>query len=224
MSNFSHHFEPKKSKESVFVHQRNGSDCGILLNTKIYDLNKSGTKYVAVGLNKDFEPCVKIGGRKSYVVLTENEWKTLVEYQGCILNYFYSQDEYNSLEDFEKLKVFFEKISDNGCGEDIRLTKIFKNESYVYLGCETVSNLFQLTPLIDNTLERLNKQQFQNYLNAFRSSLGRSTTTTTTYGSDVVNAIYSVLLTRKDYYCENDSIMMELVLLHPLLLEQKLKI
>lgn len=191
------------------------NECSVILNARILNLNKCGSKYIGVGLSANFEPCVKIGGNKGFITLAENEWKLLLDYQGCILNHFYSQGDCMDVIEFEGVKIFFEELDLQG--DTVRLTKFFKNNHFVYLGLETVCNLWQLLPLINNRIDALKKQQFGKYFNTFRTSLTRD------YG-DMVNTVFNVLMSRNNQCNENDSTMMELVLLYPNLLEEKLKL
>lgn len=190
----------------------------VTINNRLFNLNKSGSKFVGIGLNSSFEPCVKIAGNKGIsVTLTEVEWTALLDYQGCILNYFYSQEEPANPIEFDSdkrvnFKIFFETMGQ----DNIRLVKIFKTGYYIYLGCETVSNLWQLLPLINNRLEMLKKLQFKSYFNTFQSTLNRN-------NGDLLDTIYCVLLSRKDQWNDNDTSMMELVLIYPDLLREKLE-
>lgn len=208
-----------KSKSNEFFqfpleeHEKNDNDSNVVFNIRMCHLNKSGSKYVSVGFNMNFEECVKISGNKGFLVLSEREWKTLLNYQACILNYFYSKDEdYSSPLEFEEVKIFFEKMDEN-----IHLIKIFKNGFYVYLGCETVHNLFQLTPFINQKICSLKKQHFGEYFNTFKSSLNYKC-------GNILDTVYNVLLSRKDQCNENDLAMMELVLVYPTFTNNKLKL
>ena len=63
-----------------------------VLNSKIYYLNNSSTKFLIVGLSlSDFSPKIVIGGKNGFsICLSEHQWQNFLEYQGVVANYFHS--------------------------------------------------------------------------------------------------------------------------------------
>lgn len=176
-----------------------------------YPLNKSITKYVCIGLNvEDFSPSIKISGNKSAsVIFNEHEWNELLNYQGIITNNLYQLEIYMEPLSFANVEIYFEDIDGQ------KVLKIKKNEVYIYLGKDSVFNLWQLIPLLEKRLTLLKNQQFKQYLSVFKNSYVSNE-------DDIINKIYDVLV-RQDSSSENACAVMELVISYPEVLERRIK-
>lgn len=176
-----------------------------------YPLNKSINKYMCIGLStEDFNPCIKLSGNKGIsILLSENEWREILVYQGIITNNLFSSETRWEPLEFGDISIYFEKIRDEN------LLKIKKNGFYLYLGRETVCNMWQLIPLLEKRLIFLKNQQFKQYFSIFKNSYANN-------GGDIVNKIFEVLSAQENP-SENVCTIMEMVILHPSILERKIK-
>lgn len=129
-----------------------------LLNHRVYALNKSNTKFVAVGLrpHSGFNPVIHIFGVKTEgVVFDEQEWKELVEQQVCLVKYFSTRE----------LDVLPPKISQKTIKyQTIRGDKVLairdERGIEVFLGQSSVYELLDLVGLIDYRVEILKGLDF----------------------------------------------------------------
>lgn len=175
-----------------------------------HTLNKSVCKYICIGLSvEDFNPCIKISGSKgAAIVLNESEWRELLIYQGVITSRLFLSDTREEPLEFGNIGVHFENIN----GENV--LKIKKNSFYLYLGKETVNNLWQLIPILEKRFTLLKNQQFKQYFSIFKNNYANC-------GGGIINKIYEVLCT-EDNSIENACAVLELAVSHPLLLERKI--
>lgn len=179
--------------------QRNTVEAGAVVQNKVrppyptlllqrtYPLNKSRTKFATVGLScsGSFGAVVVIHGQKNdWMLLDEVEWKTLCEYQSII------RSNYCSGGDFQQQpvvinsskRICFQKI---GANKVILLQELCGSE--VYLGIESVVELWELLSLIDYRKEVLKSLEFPKfYCNIIRGVASLS--------GDCKNNIESVLL------------------------------
>lgn len=184
-----------------------------IINSKQYSLNKSNTKFVNIGLlvEKNFEPCIEFSGQKQQsVVMSEEDWKILLQYQGVIANYLCSSATYREpIIDLQNITIHFEVINQTP------IMKIKKNESYVYMGNETACNLWHQIPLIEYRLNILYKQKFELYFNIFKCSLLEE--------KNCLQKVYDTLSPEENQNSENVCTMLEFLLINPELMEEKLK-
>lgn len=176
-----------------------------------HPLNKSVNKYICVGLSvDDLSPCIKISGNKGVsILLNESEWRELLEYQGVIINNLYLSDSRWEPLEFASIKLYFETVK----GENV--LKIVKNGFYIYLGRETVNNLWQLTPLLEKRLTLLKNQEFKQYFSILKNNYANAE-------GSIVNKIFEVLSIQENA-SENACAIMELAISHPTILECKIK-
>lgn len=173
-------------------------------------MNNSKSKYVTVGLSYDFQfqPCITLGGNKTFpIVLSEFDWKELLQYQGLLANYFHSEESFPS-EDFSSFTISFEKYNDN------KFIKI-KNRrgNYVCIGSESLTQLWSIVPLINFRFDSLKKLDFQKYFNTKLSA-------TSFRNGDICQQILTAAVpTATNNDTENVNTIMELVYLHPTLPE-----
>lgn len=183
-----------------------------LLNSKIFYLNNSSSKFVCVGIGlNDFLPQIVIGGQNSFkIFLNEEEWKSLLQYQGVLVNYFSSFDSYTTPVQFGNITIYFEKF--NQCP----ILKIQKNGGqYICLSGNSMEKLWELQEIIDYRIEMIKKQEFQKYFSIFQS---------TTVRFDLFQSnIYNIINPHQNPNSENVSTMLELLTYYPNELENKLR-
>lgn len=134
----------------------------ILLNQTIYALNKSNSKIIAIGLSpeNDMKPIIKIKGSKyqQCLVLNEADLESLSKHRFSILSYFYSPGEKWEPIIERNYAIDFTWINKKKIAE-IRNKKGIE----VLLGYESVSELWELLPLINYKMHMLKKQRFDDY-------------------------------------------------------------
>lgn len=202
--------------DSSSVIKTNESDSNIknsekLVNSKIYYLNNSSSKFVSVGISIiHLTPKILIGGQNGFtVILNEEEWKELKKNQGVMLNYFYSSQADTYPLKIGSVMVYFEKIN------HFPIIKIQKEGSYVHLGKESVDQLFEIDEIVDYRIQIIKKQEFQKYFNLFYNYHNQS--------GDFFEFVYNVLKPSENPNSENVSTMLEILILHRKELENKLK-
>lgn len=177
----------------------------ITVNERKFHLNKSKSKYLGVGLAYElgFQPCLIFSGNKTRpVVLSELEWRDLLQFQGLLTNYFYSGETFLPLST-PAFTVSFESYN------EVKYIKLEdKHNNYICFGLESISQLWLLLPLIDYRLNILKKQDFQNYFNS-KLSIAQSK------NGDICQQILNVIAPANNPGSENVSTMMELVYQHP---------
>jgi hypothetical protein len=131
-----------------------------LVNQNIYFLNKSRSKCVAIGLSPQlsFAPVVKIFGTKNQcAIFDKNEWNIILEHQGIIENYFREGDcQWPPIEVGSK-KIWFQTI---------QYKKIIKVQSYdseLFLGWESITELWSLLSLMNYRIEVLTHENFKGF-------------------------------------------------------------
>lgn len=202
----------KISGTSTRESEKSKVDDSSIISAKRYYLNKSQTKFINIGLSVEynFEPHIQIGGKNNQsILLTEEEWNSILQYQGVISCYSCSYNNFNDPIYIQKVAIYFEKL------EQIPLIKIVKGDGYIYLGNESVCKLWELVPLIDYRLDILRKQKFNTYLNFFKSSGPLE--------EDSLQKIQDNLSIKDHPNSENVSTMLECLICYPKQLIQKLK-
>lgn len=181
----------------------------IVINEKTYHLNKSKSKYVTVGLayESGFQPCITFSGKKSRpLVLSEEEWQDLLQYQGLITNYFYTREAFTSVTT-SSLTVSFESY------QDVKYIKLEdKQNNYLCFGIESICQLWTLIPLIEYRIAMLRRQDFHNYFYARVNAVQEK-------NGDICQQIINSLSHHTNPGSENVSTMMELVYQYPTLPE-----
>lgn len=134
----------------------------VLLNSSSYPLNKSRSKFAAVGLHYygAFAPVVLIYGPKNdWTLLSRSEWEALVENQGVISNYFCSGD-------FLPQPVIISNEK-RICFQRVGPTKVIilqdKCGSEVYLGVESIAECWELLHLLEYKMEVLKSLEFEKF-------------------------------------------------------------
>lgn len=186
---------------------QNKSDL-VVIGERKYQLNKSKSKFVSTGLSYDYwyAPCIKLtGNRLDTIIFEESEWNDFLRYQGIITNYLYTNDKAEQI-DAENFTIQFEKISYS------RVIKIVKNNSYIYLGYESICKLWEALPLIKYRIEMLKRQQFASYFKIVQNGLQRQS-------GDVFENAMNLLKPLEN--CNNDNVcmLMELIYIYPEIFE-----
>lgn len=144
---------------------------------------------------------------KKMIIFNEMEWNTFLNYEGIMTNYLYSTDSYEAIQ-CENFSIYFEYIS------SVRIVKICKDSSYIYMGYETVSKLFELVSLVKHFIEMLKKQHFLNYLIILQKGLQYQN------GNLFQNAI-NLLYSGDTCPSENSALAIELMEIHPDIFEEE---
>lgn len=142
-----------------------------LLNATSYSLNKSRTKFISVGLCSygSFPPAVLINGQRGgWVCLDQNEWRALVENQGVISNYLLNDGFYPQvgvhLSGMKKISFIM-----------VQRKKVIllqqRGGSEVYLGSESLSECWELLPLLEYRMELLQSQEFGKFYSSLISGI-----------------------------------------------------
>lgn len=130
----------------------------LLLSPFLYDLNKSRSKFVRVGLSPqlNFTPVIVISGPRSPdIVLNVCDWTLLQQNQGLLFNYFFNTSGDVSSIIVGHITVYFEK-----CG-DIRVVRLEDHTKlFTVLGLESLEGLFKLDPIITQRLNILSERHF----------------------------------------------------------------
>ena len=184
-----------------------------LLNSKLYCLNSSASKFICVGLSlDDLCPKIQFGNQKGYnIIISEEEWRNLLKNQGVIANYFYSTYGDHFPLNIGDVVIYFEKI--NECPV-IKFKKC--NGDYIYFSRETIEKLWEIQELIDYRIIILKKQDFEKYFNVFQTSLMNNS-------MDLLTNVYNVLSPSQNLNSENVSTMLEILVMYPSVLETKLR-
>lgn len=132
-----------------------------LLNVSIYNLNKSRSKFISVGLSAyvPFVPLLVLhGGKNDWVELDLDEWTLLLENQGVISNFLYTDDGQQQV-----LNIG----SKTACFHTIGLTKVVTfrehGKSEVCLAFESMCELWELIPLLNSRIRILRNLKFHDF-------------------------------------------------------------
>ncbi|KAF5276324.1 hypothetical protein FQA39_LY18595 [Lamprigera yunnana] len=137
-------------------------DCKtMLLNQKMYYLNKSKSKWISVGLYHPFEfaSVVKIIRRsKQYVIFKEEEWIQFCEQRENINKYFQTCDMMWKPRQISSKTLTFEMIEEK---KILRIEDVCGNE--VYLGWESVSEVWSLQTVLSYRLSYSSGSNFKHF-------------------------------------------------------------
>lgn len=179
-----------------------------LIGETTYSLNRSRTKFVCVGLGPDglLLPVVKISGtlNNQCVVFDKKEWNDLLENEANIMNYF--QNNYQDVQ-WAPVKIGEKTLSFLAIGGR-KVIKLETGVSEVWLGWESVMQLWNMVEIINYQLEILAHAAFaefyKNIIDAVAEMIG-----------DVKVNIMNIIAPLKDTKAENVLYMMEMVQLVP---------
>jgi hypothetical protein len=181
----------------------------VTIGERRFPLNKSRSKFVSVGLVNtcEYSPCIQLSGIKGEcLIFSESEWDELLEYQGVITNYLYTNEKAQNINGWS-FSIHFEFIS------SARVVKLFKDDTYIYLGYETICKLWELLPLIKYTIKLFKNQQFMTYFRVIKISLKNR--------PNQVETATDILQATEGFPTENPSLVWELLTLYPDVFEQE---
>lgn len=182
----------------------------ILLNNNLFCLNTS--KYVSVGIGLDnFQPKIKIGSQKGFnIILTEEEWRSLLKHQNDVVNYCYSSANNHAPIKIGDVTIYFETTR-----QQLLLIKLEKFNDNLYFTKETLDKLWEIQELIDYRIQMLKNQEFEKYVSMIRTKLNPSV--------DLLTNVYSALNPCQNSNSENVSTMLEMLSMYPNVIESKLR-
>lgn len=132
----------------------------VLINCSSYPLNKSKSKFVAVGLSSygGFAPMVHLHGVKAdWTTFDEAEWKDLLENQGVITNSMCSRENSQSVLHIGTKIFVFHDIGST------RVVTIRSITSEICLAFESVCELWDMIPLVEHRIHMLKGQNFSEF-------------------------------------------------------------
>lgn len=159
-----------KSIENLRNHAQHSGEKGLnfnskqkpmLLNQTTYQLNKSKTKFVSVGMvcGSNFSPAIVLYGCKNdFTIFDESEWIAILENQGVITNYFISKHEIFQPLTLKTKTIFFQTIG----GKKVVSIRDQRG-SEIFFGLETVAELWELLSMIAFKIEILKSQEFYQF-------------------------------------------------------------
>lgn len=161
--------------------------CPVLLRRRSYPLNKSRSKFVVVGLSgyTPFTPVIQLHGVKhDLVTLDETELKILFENRGAIANYFAKDVQLQSLNLSGSKKINFQTV---GPVKVICVKDLTEGGGEIYLGVESLLELWSLQHLIGYGAEMLKTLEFSTFYTSIIKSVAQ-------ISGDVKQNIESILL------------------------------
>lgn len=178
--------------------------CLPLLCPTIYFLNKSRTKYVCVGLNSHsgFSPTVQVSGLKNDCITFDGcEWEQLLLHQLVISNYLWGAETRAPLLPIKinGKTIYFQCI---GSKKIIKIQE--QGVTEVFLGWESVAELWELLPIIRYRLEILQSLEFHNFYSSLVKGVAGMS-------GDMRTNIDNVISPLRDAKSENACCMMEMV-------------
>lgn len=202
----------KFSKHTIDLNNSGKSECDlksdsgvVLIGERSFPLNKSKSKSISISLSRDYGymPCVKLSGNKGVaIIFNEDEWTKFMSYQGIITNYLYSNETIEPIQT-DKFSIYFEQLSFS------RVVRIWKNQTYIYLGYESICKLWDLEKIIQFRIDILKKQQFLNYYKVLQSGLSGS--------GDIITHASKIIY--DSFPTENVCLVLELLHLYPKVFE-----
>jgi hypothetical protein len=139
----------------------------ITIGERQFYLNKSHSKFVSVGLNYNFNfgICISLGGAKcANIILSEDEFRRIVDNQGVILNSLYTGENQQTI-DCTSFNLEFPRIY------DCIILKIVKDNLSICFNYDTICNLFDILSLLEYHIDLLKKREFPSYYKLIQSSL-----------------------------------------------------
>lgn len=131
---------------------------GPLYSEKIYFINKSHTKWVAVGLCSEmfFEPVVRIMGKGQCITLKEVDWKNILSYKSTITSSFGSRAP-------SQLVLCGINIACEWIENARKILKLERNAESVYLAYDSLHELWKVGDVINTRFEILKNLEYKTY-------------------------------------------------------------
>lgn len=113
----------------------------MLLDERAHFINNSRCKYICVGLSPylNFTPAVIIGGGSRQILLNKSDWQQLLENQGIIYNYIYSDKTSDNPITSGDIKIYFSAFAKHPV---VKLEDC--SEEFITLGAESIDRLFKV--------------------------------------------------------------------------------
>lgn len=184
----------------------------IFVGERRFYLNLSKSKFVSVSLSVElnYAPSVMVSGNNNYcVVFTEKEWNDLLSYKQTIDNFISSGDPLEPI-DAGKFSIEFKTLPYT------KVVKIVTSDSSVYLGPNSISTLWVILPIIQNRLDVLRSQQFNNCLKILQMGVKDC--------DDVTTNALNIMKPIKDINSETYGIALELIYKYPELLKEDIQL
>lgn len=176
---------------------------GALLNETVYYINKSKSKWVAVGfgLENHYKPVIKLAGQKNnqYVIFNEYQWASFLNNQGIILSFIYSNNfGYHSIRenDYELHFVFIDG------SRILQIKQAGGNE--IFLGGDSINELISLTNIIKYRFDMLMAQDFSKYYNILISAVSLK-------NGDLIKNVYDIVSPTTNINSENVCCVLEML-------------
>lgn len=146
----------------------------ILLDSKVYFLNKSKSKYVIVGASTiNFLPTIRIASTssKQYVDLSTCEWFTLLNNKHMLVDRLDKASEKIINNNLKTIAVYMDTIN-NG----VKVLKIKRDQgNQVVIGMQSMNMLWNLSKLINYRIQLLSNRCLQEYYrNLLHKLVGQS--------------------------------------------------
>lgn len=176
---------------------------GALLNETVYYINKSKSKWVAVGfaLENEYTPVIKLGGQKNnqYVIFNEYQWSSFLNNQGILLGFIYSNNfGYQPMQE-NGYEIHFVFIGDSRI---IQIKQEGGNE--IFLAGESINELISLTNIIKYRFDMLIAQDFSKYYNILISGVSLK-------NGDLIKNVYDIISPTKNINSENVCCVLEML-------------
>lgn len=176
----------------------------VVLGERRFSLNKSRSKFVSVGVTADcgYKPGVILSGSKGeFLTFSEQEWEDFLSYQGIITNYVYSHEKSETVHSWS-FSIYFEQIA------NVKVVKIEKDDSYIYLGYETICKLWEVLPIVKYLQNLLNKQDFSTYVKLVCYGLRNR-------DDNLFQAVEDIVGATESYPTENPLLILEFLKMYP---------
>lgn len=182
-----------------------------LLNSKYINLNKSGSKFLVVGLSvTDFFPKIQVVGANVKITLSEEQYRQLQNHTNSLFKFFYGDGTIPQPLDLGGVTVQYD------CFDGVKIIKLLKDGKYLCLGKESVYQLNELDEVIHYKIQQLRNQEFENYFMVFYNH-------NLQFAENFFNRVHTILDPEKNYNSDNVCTMLEMLYLYPKELEEKIK-
>lgn len=182
-----------------------------LLNSKFINLNKSGSKFLVVGLSvTDLFPKIQVCGGNARITLNEDQYRHLQSHINSLFKFFYGDGTIPQPLDLGGVTVQYE------CFDGVKIVKLLKDSKYLCLGIESVYQLNELDEVILYKLQQLRSQEFENYFMVFYNH-------NLQFADNFFKRVHTILDPEKNSNSDNVSTMLEMLYLYPKDLEEKIK-
>lgn len=132
-----------------------------LINQYVYHLNPSRSKSIAIGLDLQLVPVLKIFGKNQFIVLNVNDWNGFMDNEGIILNFYYNKETPTST--WLPIIVGSVTITFVLINQEKVIKLIDSRDNEIYLALKSFESLKSLKDLIKYRLELMIENDFKNF-------------------------------------------------------------